>query len=272
MKIKLGVDVGGSTTKIVGVTESGEPIGMLQVRAADQVTSLYGALGRFLQEQSLTLQQIERIYLTGVGAGFFSDFIYGIPVTKVDEFTAIGRGALKLTGMNRAYVVSIGTGSAFVRASESGVTRVGGSGVGGGTLVGLSYLLLREENISRVSELAYLGDAGNIDLLVGAISPQDIPELPAHATAANFGNVNPTSGREEMAFALINMVMQTVGMLAVFATLNDPDAIRDVILIGSAALVPQCRDVMDAITQLTGIRFTIPPDAPYATAIGTINS
>jgi len=269
--IRLGVDVGGSTTKIVGANEQGKIFGCLQVRAADQVTSLYGALGRFLQEQSLELSQIERIFLTGVGSGYFGEMIYNIPVTPVDEFTAIGRGALALTKLERAYVVSIGTGSAFVKATERGVTRVGGSGVGGGTLVGLSHLLLREESISRVSDLAYLGDPGNIDLLIGAISPKEIPSLPAHATAANFGNVNPTTGREDMASALINMVMQTVGMLAVFATNNDPDGIKTVVLIGSAALVPQCRDVMDAITNLTGVEFVIPPDAPFATAIGTIS-
>ena len=45
MGIILGIDIGGSTTKIVGYRENGVLIGMLQVRAADQITSLYGAVG-----------------------------------------------------------------------------------------------------------------------------------------------------------------------------------------------------------------------------------
>ncbi|MDR0819479.1 MAG: pantothenate kinase, partial [Oscillospiraceae bacterium] len=131
--IRLGIDVGGSTTKVAAVDELGTPVGTLQVRAADQLTSLYGAVGRFLQEHRLPLNVISEIALTGVGSGFFGSEIYGIPVRKVDEFISIGHGALILTGLKQAIAVSVGTGSAFVRISPNGVTRVGGSGVGGGT-------------------------------------------------------------------------------------------------------------------------------------------
>ena len=45
MGVSLGIDIGGSTTKIVGLRPDGGMIYMLRVRAEDQVTSLYGALG-----------------------------------------------------------------------------------------------------------------------------------------------------------------------------------------------------------------------------------
>ena len=44
MDVILGIDIGGSTTKIVGLRTDGSVISMLRVRAEDQVTSLYGAL------------------------------------------------------------------------------------------------------------------------------------------------------------------------------------------------------------------------------------
>ena len=48
MKATIGIDIGGSTTKIAGFTEEKKLLGTLQVKASDQITSLYGALGRFL--------------------------------------------------------------------------------------------------------------------------------------------------------------------------------------------------------------------------------
>ena len=47
MGVILGIDIGGSTTKIVGLRPDGGMISMLRVRAEDQVTSLYGALGNY---------------------------------------------------------------------------------------------------------------------------------------------------------------------------------------------------------------------------------
>ena len=45
MGIILGIDIGGSTTKIVGLDREGAVSAMLRVRAEDQLTSLFGALG-----------------------------------------------------------------------------------------------------------------------------------------------------------------------------------------------------------------------------------
>ena len=44
MDIVLGIDIGGSTTKIVGLRTDGSVVSMLRVRAEDQVTSLYLSL------------------------------------------------------------------------------------------------------------------------------------------------------------------------------------------------------------------------------------
>ena len=55
MDVILGIDIGGSTTKIVGLRTDGSVVSMLRVRAEDQVTSLYGALGNYLTSNGLTL-------------------------------------------------------------------------------------------------------------------------------------------------------------------------------------------------------------------------
>ena len=144
MKATIGIDIGGSTTKIAGFTEEKKLLGTLQVKASDQITSLYGALGRFLREHGLSLADISKIVLTGVGASFIEEDIYAIPTVKAVELDAIARGGLALAGLDEALVVSIGTGTAFVRADKNSIRHIGGSGVGGGTLSGLASLFLHE--------------------------------------------------------------------------------------------------------------------------------
>ena len=48
MAIVIGIDVGISTTKIVGLRE-GRVVSPIRITAADQVTSLYGAFGKYLR-------------------------------------------------------------------------------------------------------------------------------------------------------------------------------------------------------------------------------
>ncbi|MFT4143062.1 MAG: hypothetical protein QM644_01300 [Mobilitalea sp.] len=118
MGIILGIDVGGSTTKIVAYRNKKQMVGRLQVRASDQLTSLYGAIGHFLHMHQLSLNDISRIVLTGVGTSYIKDNIYGIPTIKVDEFQAIGHGGAMLSQLDEALVVSMGTGSAYVQVKK----------------------------------------------------------------------------------------------------------------------------------------------------------
>lgn len=47
MGVILGIDIGGSSTKIVGLRPDLSVIDMLRVKADDPLTSLYGAMGNF---------------------------------------------------------------------------------------------------------------------------------------------------------------------------------------------------------------------------------
>ena len=82
MNVIIGIDVGGSTTKIVGYYEDGKLIGRLMVEAADPMTSAYGAFGKFINENKLSLTQVKQIVLTGVGSALFHENIY--PKRKKD--------------------------------------------------------------------------------------------------------------------------------------------------------------------------------------------
>jgi len=267
MSIVLGIDVGGSTTKIVGL-QNGKCLGMLQVRAADQVTSMYGAIGNFLSKNGLGPGDVSNIYLTGVGASFIEGQIYGINTKKVNEFDAIGRGALSLSAQSEALVVSMGTGTAFVRATKNEITHLGGSGVGGGTVIGLASLMLGKSDIDAILALAENGDLRNIDLSVRDILGKEVQSLPSELTAANFGKIKSTASDSDIALGIVNMVFETVGMLTVFALNND--SIKNIILTGMLATFPQAESKFSEFKKLTGLNFIIPPDAVFATALGAI--
>ena len=69
MGIVIGIDVGGSTTKIVGI--NGEQIqSPMFITATDPVTSLFGAFGKYIYDNGIQLVDVEQVMLTGVGSAF----------------------------------------------------------------------------------------------------------------------------------------------------------------------------------------------------------
>lgn len=264
MAVILGVDVGGSTTKIVAFDQ--KPIGMLQVRAGDQLTSLYGAIGNLLHQYNLKLEDVEKIVLTGVGAALIEEDIYGIPTCKVNEFAAIGKGGLLLAKEEDALVVSMGTGTAFVYAKGDSIEHIGGSGVGGGTLIGLSQKLIGETAFDAILAYAEAGDLSHVDLSVQDISVADISTLPKNVTASNFGRIKSTATKGDLALGLINMIFQTAGVMAAFTA--KARGFKKVIVTGSLTAIPQGREIFDGVAGLHGIPFIVPENATFATALG----
>lgn len=266
MKTVLGIDVGISTTKIVGIRD-GEIISPLRIKATDPVTSLYGAFGKYLNDNGLSLADIEHVMLTGVGTGFIKDGIYGLPTSRTDEFVADALGAAFLSNLKQMIVVSMGTGTTLVRYDDGKASHIGGIAMGGGTLTGLSRLLLGTDDIQHVSALAQKGNLGNIDLNIGDICPDDIPGLPAFATASLFGNATTKATPEDIALGIICTIVQTIGSATVLSASNT--GIKDFVMIGNLSLLPQCKTVFAMMEQLYGVRFHIPQHSEFATAIGS---
>ena len=118
----IGIDVGGSTTKIVGFNVNGkhEMISPLHVKASDQLASVYGAFGKFTDSNKINLSDVKKVMITGVGSSFLTDNLYGIPTERVSEFECVGLGGLYLSGFDRAIIVSMGTGTSIVHAKKDG--------------------------------------------------------------------------------------------------------------------------------------------------------
>jgi type II pantothenate kinase len=261
----IGIDIGGSTTKIVGY-ENGVMFSPMLVRATDPLASVYGAFGKFLSVNSLRIGDVDRVMITGVGGSFVTERLFGLPTGKVDEFRAIGTGGLKLSGLDRAIIVSMGTGTAFVKMEKGTAVHLGGTGVGGGTLLGLSNRMLNVRNFDDLVEMAIGGDLANVDLTIGDITREQLVGLPPETTASNFGNISDLAARPDIALGIINLVFQTIGMIAFFAA--RADNIGDVVLTGNLTNVPQGMDVFNSLSTLVKVAFHQPPHAEYATAAG----
>ncbi|MBO5615868.1 MAG: pantothenate kinase, partial [Prevotella sp.] len=83
MGIIIGIDVGISTTKIVGLRNK-RVVSPIRISAADPVTSLYGAFGKYLHDNQISLQDVEQVMVTGVGASYINELVYGLPTQKTD--------------------------------------------------------------------------------------------------------------------------------------------------------------------------------------------
>ncbi len=272
MRAIIGIDVGGSTTKIVGFRDAENMneetiIRPLFVRATDPLTSLYGAFGKFTDENGLTLSDIECVMVTGVGSSFLEKPIYSLPCMHSGEFECIGLGGLYLSGLERAVVASLGTGTALVYSERGRAPQyLGGTGVGGGTLLGLSKKLLGTDSIEDIEALAKEGNIENIDLFVGDMTRKDLAGVSSRLTASNFGKLSSFATNGDIALGLFNMVYETVAMMAIFASRSF--GVSDIVLTGNLTKAAPARSIFKALSDYFDINFMIPEHSRFATVIG----
>lgn len=266
MGIVIGIDVGGSTTKVVGL-DHGHIISPMLIKADDPVSSLFGAFGKYIYTNSISLQDICHVMITGVGSASVTGNIYGLPTTCVDEFRSDGLGARFGMDLDKLIVVSMGTGTTLVEVDGERIRHIGGISMGGGTLMGLASLLLQTTKIAKIQELADCGNINNVNLNIEDITLGDIEGLPHFATASLFGKAaNTHASEEDVAIGIYYLVIQTIGSAAVLSARNTD--IRDFVMIGNLSKLPQCREILSMMEPLYGVRFHIPEYAEYRTAIG----
>ena len=271
----IGIDVGGTTTKIVGFRkkDSGEKelIAPQFVQATDPLTSIYGAFGKFTAENGLEISDIDRILMTGAGSSRIKNGIYNLPCVSVPEFSGSGIGGLYLSGLDEAIVVSMGTGTAINHAKKLGdryeIKYLGGTGIGGGTLVGLSKRMLGVDTVEHIEQLAMTGNLDNVDLRIKDISQNhSYHGIDENLTAANFGKLSDMATGGDVALGITNIVAETIAMLSIFAA--RAYSIREIVLIGNLTTIAPIRRVFETLGDNFGVRFIIPENAQFGTVIG----
>ena len=274
MQTVIGIDVGGTTTKIVGFNKSEQGISLIEpqfVRATDPVTSAYGAFGKFTLQNGIGLDKIDCVMMTGAGSASIDKPIYSVKCNSVSEFSCIGHGGLYLSKLDEAVVISMGTGTALVYAKRNGkdieTKYLGGTGVGGGTLVGLTRKILGVDNIEHIEQLCEGGNLDNIDLRIKDISGKGkYNGVNDELTAANFGKLSDIASKSDIALGIANMVAETVGMIALFAARNYN--VKNIVLTGNLTAVKPIKERLLALNENFEVNYLIPENANFATVIG----
>jgi type II pantothenate kinase len=198
-------------------------------------------------------------------------------VVKVGELEALGRGGQALATAGLALpqepllVVSAGSGTAMVLAHGRSYRHVTGTGVGGGTLLGLGRLLIDCADPVQLDRLAQAGNATAVDLVLRDVVTGPIGSLPPDATAVNFGKAGRGAGPyrpEDLAAALVTLVGQVVATLAINAA--RAAGAKRIIVTGHSTDLLSLRMTMARVGEFFGFPLETWPQAGYATALGAL--
>jgi type II pantothenate kinase len=153
-----------------------------------------------------------------------------------------------------------------MKIEDDKIFRVGGSALGGGTIIGLSKLLLKTENYEKISKYAEKGDRTNIDILVKDIYPLGIEHIDGSLTASNFGKAAKKK-KEDMARAIFQMIGENIAIMSALYAKNHE--LSEIFYIGTPVKDNDLlRSVLQTTTKMMKMHSYFIPSGEYAGAIG----
>lgn len=208
---------------------------------------------------------------------------YAASAVNVPEFEATAEGAVRIlkaeagtedaeAALKRFVLVNVGTGTSLHVIDAGERLRLGGIGLGGGTIVGLTGLLCGVRDYGEIARLAPLGNREAVDLTVGQIYAPAVPPIAGDLTAANFARPVPSATGvkpQDYAAAVIGMVAEIVVTVGVQAA--GLQGTNQVVYMGSSyednVLL---RELTLRFTEMLGAKAKIPKQGPYSGAIGAL--
>ena len=253
----IGIDRGASFTDFAVVDSDGlREISSIEKRDWESIRTAY--------ERLITKYQTRHIVFSGSANGMPASMKNTI--TIIAEIDAIGFGGAALADYNECVVVSMGTGSAIVHFSDNTAEHLGGSGVGGGTIKGLSALICGLDNPSQVEALALKGNASKLNLTISDLGYEQISFLGADMTASNFAAIK-SKKVEDQAAAILNLVGETVGIIASVCA-RSVNCRDHIVMVGKVAENRFIRQVLILVGKLYRTTFIFPENPGYATVYG----
>lgn len=264
---RAAIDAGASLAKIAFADSDAQL--RFEHRSALDLASL---------ARRVTELEPEDVALTGCGARALASLL-ALPSQRFEEFAAWGAGARSLFARAseappaKFLMVSLGTGTSVLLVDGGETRRVGGTALGGGTLLGLARALLATESFEELALLASRGERQRVDLLLSDIYAPDEIALPGWATASSFGRLARTGAdgvaREDIAAGIVHLVAENVALLC--GGLALALGVRDVAIGGStvpgnAALV----ETLERLVAAFGCAVHVLENGQYAGALGAL--
>lgn len=258
----IGIDLGASALKIIGLENDDVCFTFVENGRHRDVCTL---LSEALSLNGFASGDVEAVALTGVGAeGCALDEHYK-KVVAVPEIEATGCGGTYLADIDRAVVISLGTGTAVVLADEGKYTHVGGSGVGSGTVRGLAKKMTGICDMKEYFSLAETGDYSKVDMQIRDLF-SGTDTLPLDLTASNFAKCGDDATDADWAAAIINMALEVAGSHAALAC--GGYGVENVIITGGLSQTEIAKTCYDKFDRLYPQHYVIPEYSGFATAIG----
>lgn len=262
-----GVDIGASLAKIVIRKLNGD-MSFEIVKHYDIETILY----------KIEHSGVNFCGVTGGGAPKLQARLgdKGLPI---NEFAAWGAGASLLGAGNSNEVqcpfllVSIGTGTSVMAVTGMSVVRVGGTALGGGTIMGLGRALVGEVEYEEICHLAEQGNRNKVDLFVDDIYEPGVINLGGALTAANFGRLALANHDQPSRADLAAAMMELIGENIVLITLGlaQKNHIERVVYAGSCLRNnPALHEILVRSSQMLGLQAELLENGEFAGALGAL--
>ena len=202
------------------------------------------------------------------------DKIESTKIIHVNEIDAIGKGAINLSGLNTdnpIIIVSAGSGTACILSQDGNFMHCSGTGVGGGTVLGLSKLLLDTVDPVEIAKLAQAGNESEVDLILEDVVSGPIGLLPSDTTAVNFGKIpklDAEISRQDIAAGIVNLVGQTAARIAtsVATTFNA----KEIVVVGRSPSFKGLKNSLEQAASIMGFSPHFPENGEYASALGAL--
>ena len=220
---------------------------------------------------NLDPNKIKKIAVTGGKSANLNNTFKDIPIFKVNEVEAIGLGAKNLYSINdeKFVVISAGTGTGCVFYDGKNYHYLGGISIGGGTLQGLSSLLISTSDINEIEKLSNKGNRKNVDHQIGEVV-NDIGSLNPNVTASNFAKAKGVKNHnpKDIAASLTNMIGEVIGTTSYLNAMLA--GVDKVYFLGRLSLSEAIKEAIDQRLKLANINGIYKENREYGNVLGAL--
>jgi len=201
---------------------------------------------------------VDEIRATGIRSAGLPETIDGISVKKFEEFEVIADVIGQKYG---GLAVSIGTGTSMVDTKER--RHVGGTGIGGGTIMGLCSKLIGKGTFEDYEKIALKGNRHNVDLLVEDMCER-IGDLDGSVTASNLSRMNRRTSPEDAAAGVFNLVGEVIGTVSSLALKTT--GLSHITFLGSTTRSKTIRGTLTGVCSMYGCKNVFSKDPAFEIA------
>ena len=183
-----------------------------------------------------------------------------------DEIECIAN-LIPFLNLEEGIVVNIGTGTPFVFYNKGEVQHISGTGLGGGTLGGLSRMLLNTEDYTLIEKLASKGNLPGINLTMADVSQDELSWLKDNFTCSNFAK--KSNSKEDISAGIHSLISEPIGIISVLCSklVNTGNIVFSGMLSENKVIKKRLEDTLE----IYGLKAIFFDNSSYGTCFGAFH-